>query len=124
MGKLDDPAYKSALEGSVYRLRRAFDELFKKNELTLIIAPVNDQAWKTDWMNGDPFTLSSSSLAAITRYPSVVVPSGYISGLPVNLAYIGPAFSEPKLIQLAYVFEKATQVLKQPLFLPTLEKVQ
>ncbi len=121
MGELDDPAYQSALEGSVHRLRRAFDELFTEHELTALIAPVNAPAWKTDWVSGDRFALSSSSLAAITGYPSVVLPAGYISGLPVNLAFMGQAFSEAALIQLTYVFEQATLVREPPRFLPTLE---
>lgn len=124
MGELDNPTYQSALEGSVHRLRRDFDKLFAEYELTALIAPVNAPAWKTDWVSGDRFMLGSSSLAAITGYPSVVVPAGYISDLPVNLAFMGPAFSEAKLIQLAYVFEQATRVRKSPRFLPTLEEIR
>lgn len=124
MGGLNDPGYRSALERSVYRLRKVFDKLFEEYDLTAIIAPVNAPAPKTDWVNGDRRMLGSSSLAAITGYPSVVVPSGYISSLPINMAFIGPAFSESKLIQLAYVFEQATLVRKPPQFLSTLETEQ
>ena len=121
MGDLADPAYQAALEGSAYRLRTLTDSLYAAHGLTALIAPVNAPAWKTDGVSGDRFGLSSSSLAAITGYPSVVVPAGYVSGLPINIAFIGPALSEDTLIQLAYVFEQAARVRVEPAFLPTIE---
>jgi amidase len=121
VGGLDDPAYQAALEGSAHRLRQMFTNAFAEHDLDVLVAPVNAPAWKTDWVHGDRFRLSSSSLAAITGNPSVVVPAGYVSSLPVSIAFIGPAFSEPELIQVAYAFEQNTKVWQAPRFLPTLE---
>jgi amidase len=45
------------------------------------------------------------------------VPCGYVSGLPVGLSFIGPRWTEPRLIALAYAFEQATAV-RQPPALP------
>ena len=56
----------------------------------------------------------------MARYPSVSVPMGYASGLPVNLSFVGPAWSEPTLVRLAYAFEQVTMHRKAPQFLPTL----
>ena len=121
MGALTNPAYHAALADSVELLRTRFDKVFFEHRLDLVIAPANAPAWKTDWASGDHFQLNSSGYAAITGNPSVVVPAGYVAGLPVNLAFIGAAFSEPELIQAAYVFEQATRVWEPPRFLPTIE---
>jgi amidase len=42
------------------------------------------------------------------------VPAGQVSGLPVGLSFLGPAWSEPALIGLAYAFEQASQALSWP----------
>lgn len=54
-------------------------------------------------------------IAAKAGYPSITVPAGYTSeGEPVGVTFTGLAFSEPKLIELAYAFEQATNHRKPP----------
>jgi amidase len=43
----------------------------------------------------------------VSGYPSLSVPAGCVSGLPVGLSFIGPAWSEPRLLALGYAFEQA-----------------
>lgn len=75
----------------------------------------------TDLVNGDHVAGGSSTLAAISGYPSIAVPAGAIYGLPVGLSFIGGAWSEGKLIRLAYGFEQETRARFAPRFLPTAE---
>ena len=41
---------------------------------------------------------------------------GYVSGLPVGLSIMGPAWSEARLLSLAYAFEQATHARRNPTF--------
>lgn len=77
-------------------------------------------AWPTDLVNGDHFGGGSSSPAAVAGYPNIAVPAGQVFGLPVGLSWFGPAFTEPRLIALAYAFEQATRHRRSPRFVPTL----
>jgi amidase len=46
--------------------------------------------------------------------PSITVPFGSVSGLPVGVSFFGPRWTEPRLIALAYAFEQATQNRQPP----------
>jgi len=84
--------------------------------LDAIIAQTNGPTWSIDWVNGDSFSGGSSSPAAISGYPNVTVPMGFVEGLPIGLSFFGKAWSEPKLLEIAYAFEQATKHRKAPGF--------
>ena len=118
---LDAEEYQTALKDSHHKMRSLLDTVLEKNRLDVIIAPTNGPSWKTDWVNGDFFGLSSSRLAAVSGYASVTVPAGFVDGLPIGLSFIGAPFDEQDLIQYAYVFEQKTLVRRAPKLLPRLE---
>jgi amidase len=120
-GGLEDPAYREAVAASQTALRARLEALFAAHDLDALVAPVNAPAWKTDWVNGDRFSLSSSSIAAVSGYPSVAVPGGLVHELPVGIAFIGEPWSEALLIEIAAVFERLRGALPAPRFVATLE---
>jgi amidase len=120
-GGLDAGAYRQALQNGPQRMRAILNDLLDAHDLDAMITMATSFAWKTDWVAGDRFMAGSSSLAAMSGFPSVAVPAGYVSGLPVAVAFVGVPFTEPRLIQIAYAFEQATETRREPGFLPTLE---
>ena len=118
-GTLSDPAYLKARHDATTIARRAINRTLNGKHLSAIIAPTNSPAWKTDLNTGDSFSLGSSSPSAIAGYPSVTVPAGYAEGLPVGMSWIGRKWSEPRLISLAYAWERATHVRRAPTFRAT-----
>ncbi|MBT8101406.1 MAG: amidase [Gammaproteobacteria bacterium] len=113
-GPLTDPEYLEALATSKRLARAAIDNAMKEHGLDAIVAPTNGPAWMIDPVNGDNYGIGSSSLAAISGYPSVTVPAGFISRLPIGLSFIGKAWNEKQLIEIAYAFEQATGVRQAP----------
>jgi amidase len=119
-GPLTSPAYLKAL-AKCRRLSRTsgIDAVMTKHSLDALVAPTGNPAWPTDLVNGDHFTGSSSTPAAVAGYPSISVPMGFAYGLPVNLSFFGRAWSEPILIRVAHAFEQVSRHRKPPRFLPS-----
>jgi amidase len=118
-GPLTSKAYLQALAKNHLLTRtQGIDFVMTKNRLDALVAPTGGPAWPTDWINGDHFTGGYSSASAVAGYPHVTVPAGYVFGLPVGISFFGGAFSEPKLIKIAYAFEQATKTRRAPKFLP------
>lgn len=108
-GDLQTPEYLEALEKVLSTTRGAIDATLREHRLDAIAGPSNGPSWCVDLINGNHFTgYGAYSPAAVAGYPSIVVPMGLVSGLPVGLAMFGPAFSEPQLIAMAYAYEQAS----------------
>jgi amidase len=97
-GPLASEGYLKALE-ECRRLSRTegIDATLQEHQLDAIVAPSGGPAWLTDWIGGDHYTGGTSAPAAVAGYPSITVPAGYVSGLPVGISFFGGAFQEPML---------------------------
>jgi len=117
-GDLESPEYKNALARMLKATRDdGIDKVMNDNNLDAIIAPTGSPAWKTDLILGDHFVGGSSSLAAISGYPAITVPMGFIDNLPVGVTFFGRAWSEPLLLEIAYSYEQGTQHRRAPMYI-------
>jgi amidase len=120
-GPLTEPAYLKA-RADARRLagQDGLIATLDKNDLDAVIAPAMSPAWPTDPVLADHFVGAGYGVAAVAGTPSITVPMGDSHGLPLGLAFMGRAWSEPELLGFAYAFEQATKSRKPPQYRPTL----
>lgn len=106
-GDLSDPGYLASRREATRRAREALDGPLAAHRLDAIVALTANPAWLTDYHLGDHDVFHTSGPAAVAGYPAISVPAGNAFGLPVGVTFIGPAWSEPRLIGIAYAFEQA-----------------
>jgi amidase len=52
------------------------------------------------------------------------VPAGLVQGLPCGISFVGMAWSEARLIALAYAYEQASHARKPPTYVKTINSWQ
>ena len=104
---LDNPIYKKALVTSRQLTREAgIDKLMFDQDLCALVMPTSPAPWSIDLINGDNRLGGSSCQAAVSGYPSITVPMGYVSGLPVGMSFVGKPWKDFFLTGLAHSFEQ------------------
>ena len=114
-GDLNSKEYKKALAAMTKATKEdGIDKVMNTYRLDAIMAPTGSPAWKTDLLLGDHFAGGSSSLAAISGYPAITVPMGFIDDLPVGVTFFGRAWNESILLEIAYSYEQGTKHRRAP----------
>lgn len=122
---LNNKIYQLALlRSKVLTQDRGIDMVMQKHNLDAIVAPSNAPSWMIDLINGDSPTnyISSSSLPAVSGYPNITVPAGFIDEMPIGISFFGKAFSEPTLIAVAYAWEQMSNARRKPKYLKTFQR--
>lgn len=122
---LDDPRYISLRAQTLAATRAAVDTMFATHELDAIVYPTSPSPASLIKRQAPPTPASGTDSAALlaneSGYPDLIVPAGMTrTGLPVTVSFLGPAFSEGRLIGYGYDFERATQALRLPRHTPAL----
>lgn len=117
-GPLSDPAYLKAAA----ILQRAADTeglaaLLAQQGVEVLLAPSNGPAELIDHVWGDRRGGGWSQIAgaaAIAGYPSLTVPAGLVTGLPVGMTLVGNRNQDGLLLQVARAYERATNARVPP----------
>lgn len=113
---LTDEKYLDALNKSFNGNKKVLDTVFLENKLDAICGITMGPACSIDMIYGDRWGYSLTSPAAASGYPHITVPAGKVYDLPVGLSFFGTAYSEPKLIGIAYSYEQASKNREKPGF--------
>jgi amidase len=117
-GDLFEIEYLAARQSDLRSARAlGLDVYFEANRLDAVLFP----------------GMAGAAIAAKAGYPSVQVPAGFTAGVPrpgggfrdtvdypLGATFTGQAWSEPKLLRIAYAFEQATLARRMPPCLPEL----
>jgi amidase len=117
-GPLTDAVYQKA----VATLQRAADTeglaaLLGQQGAEVLLAPSNGPAELIDHVWGDRRGGGWSQIAdaaAIAGYPSLTVPAGLVSGLPVGITLVGNRHQDGLLLQVARAYERAANPRMPP----------
>ena len=61
-------------------------------------------------------------MAAVAGYPHLTVPMGLVRGLPVGLSFIGPKWSDGRLLAFGHAFELRRGEFPRARFLRSIEE--
>ena len=125
-GELTDSEYVSVRDHALPLIRGIVGGLIEDEDLDAIVYPTSHV--RPERVDPDPAPDAAPgsggspvTIANLTGFPDLIVPAGFTGrGLPVTISFLGPAFSEPRLLGLGYAFEQRTRARRLPVTTPRL----
>ena len=115
--ELDTEDYRASLAKRDEN-RAAVTALLDERELDALMYPT---IRRTARPIGQPQPGSNCALSATSGLPALTVPAGFADDdMPVGVELLGRAWSEPRLLELAYAYEQGTRHRRAPDFTPSL----
>jgi amidase len=125
-GELSDYEYRAVRDYGLPLVREVIAGLMEAEKLDAIVYPTSPQRPQRADRDPDPKGAPGSGesaviLANLSGFPDLIVPAGFTGrGLPVSISFMGPAFSEPRLLALGYAFEQRSRARRLPATTPPL----
>ena len=120
-GTTDDYRYRSVRDHALPMMRDVVNGMLASNQLDAIVYPT--QSVKPERIDAPENTTApdATNIANLTGFPDLIVPAGFSDNrLPIGISFLGPAWSEPKLLALGYAFEQITHARRRPANVPAL----
>jgi len=114
----DSLIYRSAHQSGLAMAREAMQGVFAAHGLDALVyltrATLPGRIGPNPYYDAAALALLSSgsfrNIANLTGFPDLTVPAGRNeAGLPVSISFLGPAWSEPRLLALGYAYEQASR---------------
>lgn len=123
-GELTDYEYLAVRDHGLPLVRGVIGGLMEAENLDAIVYPTSPE--RPERVDPDPNPKNAPGsgesaviLANLTGFPDLIVPAGFTGrGLPVSISFMGPAFSEARLLALGYAFEQRTKARRLPATTP------
>ena len=121
-GTLNDYQYTSVRDHALPLVRATLNGVLAADKLDAIVYPTASRrpaqiAAPAEVPGGA--SGSGSNLANLSGFPDLIVPAGFTTDdLPVGISFLGPAFSEARLLAIGYSFEQATRARRLPVTTP------
>jgi aspartyl-tRNA(Asn)/glutamyl-tRNA(Gln) amidotransferase subunit A len=107
--------YYDAYYLKAQKVRQLISADFKRafGEVDVLMGPTTPSAaFEIGAKTADPITMYLNDIytigANLAGLPAMSIPCGFADGLPVGLQIVGPHFSEGKLLNVAYAFQRET----------------
>jgi amidase len=121
VGPLQEQPYRSAAVEGRKIVRDLLAWILERERLDALIAPTIRTA-RLISEESTPEARGWRDLASLAGWPDLSVPAGVTNDLrlPVGLSFLGPAFSEARLLSLGYALERALPARRLPSSTPAL----
>ena len=120
---MNDPEYRRRL-GRRADLRQALMKVMADNDLDALLYPHQRRLVAAI---GEAQLERNGVLSNATGFPALTIPGGFSPptesaprGVPVGVELLGPDWSEPTLLRLAYAFEQMTAIRRPPVTTPAI----
>lgn len=121
-----DPVYRAARDQGRAFLAASMQAMVDANQLDAIIYPTQTAPVPKIGENAKRnarglFGNFGSVLASLAGWPELTVPAGFTpDGFPVGISFLGPAYSDQRLLAYGFAFEQAAPAFRQPVETPSL----
>lgn len=118
----DTPEYNNIVTKEMSEVRHEIETMMAENDLDAIVFPTLSCPASPRFDKEDPTyvceaydTYAAGYVATATGFPEITVPAGATKEeVPVGISFLGLAYSEQSLFDLAYSFEQATDARTIP----------
>ena len=121
-GTINDYQYTAVRDHALPLVRAILDGIFKANNIEAIVYPTSSRRPQRIDAPPDPpggAATNGSNLANLSGFPDLIMPAGFSTeDLPIGISFIGPAFTESRLLAIGYAFEQATKARRLPVHTP------